>query len=111
MFTGETVTVRTFTDDTVDDFNMPVQDHSDIEVSNVLVGPGPRSDLEVGERPDGVKVIYNLHFPKTFTGSLRGCDVQVRGEWFQVIGDPKPYTAENTPGDWNMPVEVWVADG
>ena len=111
MFTGETVIVRTYSDKGVDAFNMPLKTHTDTAVTNVLVGPGPRTDLDIGVRPEGVKVVYNLHFPKTFDLPLRGCDVNVRGQWFQVVGDPRPYTAANTPGDWNLPVEVWVADG
>lgn len=81
------------------------------DVANVLVGPGPRADLTDAERPDGVRVVFNLHFPKGFTGSLRGADIRVRGEWYRVIGDPQAYTEANTPGAWNMPVEVEKVKG
>lgn len=81
------------------------------DVENVLVIPGARADLSGADRPEGVRVVFNLHFPKTCTGSLRGADVQVRGQWYRVIGDPQPYTPENTPGAWNLPVEVEAVRG
>lgn len=81
------------------------------DVENVLVAPGPRADLTDAERPDGVRIVFNLHFPKTFEGSLRGGEIRVRGQWYAVIGDPQPYTPENTPGQWNMPVEVEKVKG
>lgn len=81
------------------------------DVENVLVVPGPRADLPGVERPEGVRVVFNLHFPKTFEGSLRGADIQVRGQWYRVIGDPQAYTAANTPGAWNLPVEVETVKG
>lgn len=81
-------------------------------VENVLVGPGPLADLADANRPEGTKVVFNLHFPKTFSGSLRGASIKVRGGGpLAVVGDPQPYTPENTPGDWNMPVEVENVEG
>lgn len=87
-------------------------EYADVEtpVKNVLVAPGPREDLP--DRVDGTKIVFNLHFPKTFQGSLRNASVKVRGgDALPVIGDPQPYTGANTPGAWNMPVEVERADG
>ena len=80
------------------------------EVSNVVVAPGATADLDAS-RPDGVSVAYTLGFPKTFTGDLRGCDVEVRGTRYRVIGDPQRNTAENTPGPWNYTAEVERIDG
>lgn len=79
-------------------------------VENVVVYPGPTSDLDAS-RPDGVKVAFTLCFPKTFTGDLKGCSVEVRGTVYAVVGDPQRYTAENTPGDWNLTAEVTRTDG
>ncbi len=76
-------------------------------VHNVLVAPGPRTDVVDSIRPKGVKVVYTLHFPKPYAASLRGARISVRGQpALDVVGDPRPYTAENTPGDWWMPVEI-----
>lgn len=81
-------------------------------VDDVLVAPGPRGDLPFVDRPEGTVVAYSLHFPKAFTGNLRGALLTVRGEsGLRVIGDPRPFTLENTPTRWHMPVEVERADG
>lgn len=93
-----------------DDLNADVFEWRDEDPVRVIVVPGATADLDAS-RPEGVKVAYTLHFPKTFSGSLRGCRIQVRGEWFRVVGDPKPYMANNCPTDWCMPVEVEVFDG
>lgn len=112
MIRGESVIVTT---KTVTDHDPKGNDIFTTEVrtvEDVLVGPGPRADLAYTERPEGVLVAFNLHFPKTFTGSLRGAEIEIRGNpGFNVIGDPQPYTLANTPTRWNMPVEVERADG
>lgn len=92
--------------------NTPEYAEVETTVENVLVAPGARADVFDAERPDGTTVVFNLHFPKTFSGSLRNASVKVRGgEPLAVIGDPQPYTGANTPGDWHMPVEVERVDG
>jgi len=111
VITGETVTVYTWAVTGEDGYNMPVVTETQATVGNVLVAPGPRSDLGA-ERPDADRIAWTLHFPKTFTGSLAGARVSVRGgEPLEVVGDPQPYTDANTPGDWNRPVELLGVDG
>lgn len=88
-----------------DDLNADVFEWRDEDPVRVIVVPGATADLDAS-RPEGVAVSYTLHFPKGFSGSLRGCRVKVRGEWLSVVGDPKPYTPENCPTEWCMPVEV-----
>ena len=79
-------------------------------VDNVLISPGTSTDL--GEsRPQGSRVAYTLHFPKTYRRKLKGCEVDVRGEKCRVIGDPRPYMSINTSGEWWMQVEVERVDG
>lgn len=80
------------------------------EVGNVVVAPGATADLDAS-RPEGVTVAYTLCFPKTYAGELKGCAVEVRGERFRVVGDPQRYTEANTPGAWNLTVEVTRTDG
>lgn len=94
-----------------DDFGDEIWGTDERDVDNVLVGTGPRADLSDANRPEGVRVVFNLHFPKTFTGSLRSGEIRVRGDWYAVIGDPQAYTDANTPGAWNMPVEVETIKG
>ena len=77
----------------------------------VLVAPGTTSDVAGSIRPDGVEVIYTLHWPKGDSRSLRGKRVEVRGELLTVVGDPRPFTPGNTPGDFNRPVQVKAVDG
>ncbi|MGP5219497.1 hypothetical protein [Arthrobacter rhombi] len=92
--------------------NTPEYGEVETTVENVLVAPGARDDVSDAARQDGTTVVFNLHFPKTFSGSLRNASIKVRGgEPLAVVGDPRPYTDANTPGDWNLPVEVERVDG
>ncbi len=75
-----------------------------------VVCPGATSDMDA-TRPEGVTVSYTLHFPKTYAGVLRGCSVEVRGERYDVVGDPQRTTEAATPGPFNMAAEVTRADG
>lgn len=82
-------------------------------VKNVLVVPGACKELDAS-RPEGVRVALTVHFPKGWTGGLRGARITLPAPWggpYNVIGDPKPYMAANTPTPWNMPVEVEAVDG
>ena len=108
---GETVAVIARTQTGRGPGNTPIWAEAETTVGNVLVAPGPRTDVLDSNRPAGVDVAFTLHFPKTFTGSLRGCRVRVRGEPFHVVGDPRAYQDDPTPGDWNRPVEVERRDG
>ena len=110
---GETVVVLRPNQTGTDPGGGPIYgDPIEETVEDVLVAPGPLADVIDSTRPEGVRVAYNLHFPKTFSGSLRGCEVRVRGsEELPVIGDPKPYTLENTPTRWWMPVELEAVHG
>lgn len=80
-------------------------------VENVLVAPGNTADLEPGMHPDGDTTLLALHFPKVFTEDLRGTRVFVRGQTWEVVGDPQPYTDQNVPGAWNRPVTVRLVEG
>lgn len=93
-----------------DDLGEPIEAGASREAVRCVVCPGSTSDLGA-ERPNGVQVVYTLHFPKTYLGDLRGCAVEVRGERFSVVGDPQRTSEAATPGPWNMAVEVARADG
>lgn len=79
-------------------------------VSNVLVAPASSQDLGA-ERPDGDATIMTFHFPKTYIGSLKGCLIGWRGQVWEVIGDPQPYSKDSTPGMWNRPVQARLVKG
>ena len=110
---GATVTVVTRTSGPADRFGNATYTEATEDVADVLVSPGATDELDAS-RPEGVHVAYTLHFPKTFTGSLEGCDVILPAPWagrYRVIGGPGPYVDENTPTRWHMPVEVEAARG
>lgn len=62
-----------------------------VTVDDVLVAAGAAVDSLESNRPQGIVVSYTLTFPKSFTASLRGCQVRVPGDanWYDVVGDPK----------------------
>ena len=94
----------------LDDLGEPIGSEASREAVRCVVCPGATSDLGA-DRPNGIQVAYTLHFPKTYRGDLRGCSVEVRGEVFDVVGDPMRTAEAATPGPWNMAVEVARADG
>lgn len=114
MISGRTATVRQRIWGARDSFGNDVESYSDgVDVDNVLVGPGACADLDPS-RPEGVKVALTLHFPKTWSGDLRGAKISLTGEYggeYRVVGSPHPYISENTPTSWHMPVEVECVDG
>lgn len=109
LFATETVTVISPSTE-LDDLGEPINTTLTVTAVQVIVQPGSTESLDE-TRPEGVSVEYTLHFPKTWTAPLRGCFCLVRGERFAVIGDPKPYTPANTPGGYNLTVEVTRTDG
>lgn len=113
MIKGVSVTVHSPSSTETDRFGNPIVTFADETVNDVLVSPGATQDLEAS-RPDGVKVAYTLHFPKTFTGALEGCEITLPDPWagrYRVVGAPGRYIDANTPTRWNMPVEVEAAHG
>ena len=112
MISGETVTVERRVAAGTDPSNAPIYTWKSETVDDVLVGPGPRADVEESNRPHGVEVRFNLHFPKGYPATLRGARISVRGQAaLDVIGDPQHYSEPNTPGRWSMPVEIGRVDG
>lgn len=94
-----------------DPFGAPVEGGSVEEaVDGVLLTPGATADLDAS-RPEGVRVAYTVHFPKGYGKPLRGCSVVIGGKPYRIIGDPKPYMDEGTPGPWDMAAEVEAVDG
>lgn len=112
MIAGESVVVERPVTGSPDPFGGVSVTWVSESVDNVLVSPGPRSDVVESNRPSGVDVRWTLHFPKGYPATLRGARVRVRGgDPLDVIGDPQHYTEANTPGAWSMPCEVGRVDG
>lgn len=114
MIRGATVTVVTPGEPTVDRLgnNVPGEAIA-ATVQDVLVAAPTVEDMEAA-RENGITLAYTLHFPKSFTARLRGCMVTLPQPWegeYRVVGDPRPYMDENTPGRWHMPVNVEAAHG
>ena len=101
MIKGETVAVLHPSADGSDPFGAPVRQYEPETVENVVIHPADPSDYTETNRPDGALVQWVLHFPKTYTASLRECKVVVRGETYDVEGDPMPYMEVNCPTPWN----------
>lgn len=119
MITGISVTIIRPTEGTVDRFGDEVPGETRESVNNVLVAPGGDSgstdDLEAA-RVDGDVLSLQVHFPKTYTGNLRGCQLELPAPWdafnpYRIVGNPTPYIDANTPTPWHMPVRVEVARG
>lgn len=111
MFQGETVYIEDKVKTGENDYKEPVYEVAERAVSGVLIAVGSTSDLADSNRPEGVSVAYTLYFPKTFGESLRGKRVKVYGEWFDVIGDPRPWITPPPPTGWHMVVEVSATHG
>lgn len=110
LISGETVTVRNAAR-SLDELGEPTGEAvNEAEVDNVVVFPGATADLD-STRPNGVTVVFTLCFPKGADVSLKDATVTVRGTDYKVVGDPKRYSAENTPGPWDLTCEVTRTDG
>lgn len=108
-FITETVIVQQRTPSGVNEIGETIWVDERQDVAGVLVAPGNGVDVSDTIRPDGSRVTYTLYFPKTFTGTLRGAKVVVRGIELDVIGEPDRYVG--APGKWDMVVQVGVVHG
>lgn len=111
MIFGERVALRDRGSGSLDEFGNERAEYQPVRtVSNVLVAPTSSQDLGP-ERPDGDATIMTFHFPKTYIGSLKGSLIGWKGSWWEVIGDPRPYSTDSTPGVWNRPVQARLVKG
>ena len=109
---GEAVEVLRRTQSGTDIMGEPVYTWGAETVDNCLVRPLTGSDLNDAMRPDGVRVRYNVAFPKTYEGraTLRGCKVSLRGcEPLFVVGEPD--ITNPCPTMWDVVAEVGRVDG
>lgn len=87
-----------------------LHDGEEISIDNVLIEPKHQEDIAYTDT-DTDPVAYRLHIPKDFISarsdvSLSHARCVVYGDTYRVLGNPKPYMAENTPTEWIMPVDV-----
>lgn len=112
---GLTVTVLHPVPASTDPFGAPVPGTPAPEdVADVLVDNPTSTDIESTVRQYGVSCDLTLHFPKDYTGSLRGCSVELPAPWsdeFEVMGDPMPYDPALVPTSYGMPVHVRRVSG
>lgn len=85
-----------------------------LQVDNVLVNPSTTTyDRITDGHPEGMRTDLVLYFPRDFDHDMRGARVQVRGDLYEVVGDPERYTDANLPAScaWNLVVKVVRHDG
>ena len=111
MIVGETIQLKVRQPGERDEFgNEHVAYRPAISVRNILVAPTSSQDLGA-DRPDGDTTVMTFHFPKTYVGSLKGGLIGWGGSWWEVVGDPRPYSVLSTPGVWNRPVQARQVEG
>lgn len=111
-FKGRTITVRPVVFGDKDAYGNQERSYGEpVSVSDVLIAPAdPVSEIEDG-RPYGTSIAYSLYVPKGVDVPFRGARIEIDGEEFDVLGDPRPYPAELTPGKRNLVVKVVRHDG
>lgn len=110
MIAGEAVSVLRPVTGAADAMGEPATAWQAETVEGVLFAPGGASDLGA-ERPNGTRAAATFHFPKGYAASLRGCAIERAGERWRVIGDPRPYMEQLTPGGFGMAVECEAVHG
>lgn len=111
-FEGRSIDVRLASFDQKDDYGNAVKNLlNPIRVSDVLIAPGDTTDDREDGRPNGITIAYTLYFPKSSNMKLRGAEIVIDGEAFEVVGDPRPYPPELVPGSRNLVVKVVKHDG
>lgn len=112
LFKGRTIKVRPVVFGDPDAFGNPVKDYDEpVEVADVLIAPGnPEGDIEDG-RPYGAVVSFTLYVPKGIDVEFRGAQVEIDGEVFEVLGDPRPYPPELVLGPRNLVVKLARYEG
>jgi hypothetical protein len=107
----KTEPVKVITRETVkDELGEITSETESITEVDALVCPKSTQNLSV-ERPDGDKIVYNIHFKKGFDIPLRNALIEVRGERYRVDGDPQPLTVENCPTPFYLSASVVRCDG
>ena len=102
---GEDVIVHPVSFDSEDGYGNKVKSKLDpVTVPDVLIAPDdPVSTIEDG-RPNATEVRCSLYVPKGCEVPWYGATVDIHGESYEVVGDPKPYPPQLVPTDRNLRV-------
>lgn len=73
------------------------------------VEPVDAGEMDEGLHPNGARRAVRIHIPSALGGSLRGCRATVRGEAYDIEGDPMPLTA--SPIAFDRSAKAVRADG
>lgn len=120
---GEDVVVLTRTKAGEDELGEPTYTWDGERVSNVLVRPLSGSELTDALRPDGIRVSYELSFPKSWTAGkapgflahrrvalvARGMDGSDADSALRVTGSPDRTIP--CPTAWDTSCEIGRVDG
>ena len=107
----DVVVVRHVPTGEVDAMGEPITEDTREVVHDVLVAPRSSADVDDPKRPNGDDIAIKAHFPKGYSSSLAGCDIEFWGMRYRVQGDPMGYIPELTPGRWNRPVTARKVQG
>lgn len=91
-------------------------------VDNVVVKPkstseqaAKKEEQDGGKRPDGVRILYQLAFPKTYERDVTGCKVALLDRGMSADEPQSAYDVEGwcnryrvCPTLWNMKCEVGI---
>lgn len=102
LIKGTTITVLHPQQGAMDEFGEAAITYDPEQVSDVLVAPGSSIDDPGRTDIDRTRIVYRLHFPKTYKKRLDGCLIEIDGERFKIIGSPRQMMPENTPTRWGM---------
>lgn len=112
MIKGEQVIViRRVDTGASDSFGAPLLEDEFETVSDVLIAPTKPEDIEANNRLHGSISKLTAYWPKGYTRSLRGAEVEFNEARYRVIGDPAPYSEVNVPGSWSMVVYLEAVNG
>lgn len=73
------------------------------------VEPVDAGDMDEGLHPNGARRTVRIHVPSSLKGSLRACRAVVRGEAYDIEGDPMPLAA--SPLAFDRSAKAVRADG
>lgn len=107
-----TLQVRTRKDAGKDRLGNRTSSYADaVAVPGCLFAPGTPQDLAVS-RPDAAKASATAHFPRGWSGHLRGALVSPDGRaWYRVIGEPCAYPDAAVGGRWTTYALLERIDG
>lgn len=107
-----TLLVRTRTYGAEDRLGNAMSAYADaIAVPGCLFAPGTPQEL-AASRPDAAKASATAHFPRGWSGHLRGALVSPDGNaWYRVVGEPYAYPDAAVGGRWTTYALLERIDG